>query len=603
MNRIGDEARNPVYPVHPCSSFFGFGPVRRSVMRSRIIFVIALLAWLLCGAAQATTVSTRLKIGNGSGWTFQTLVGQTPKLGEKWRENAEGVIAPPAGWNLQSRAFYKPQSFSDLTAEFDFNPSYYQNGCGNAGLVIRAPDPDHFYYVYFPWGGQTLRSKHFFAAVAKVQGDGYLHNIGMVWVPGLASETDRWYHARVEAKGPRISVWVDGRKAISVTDSTYKSGRTGVAGYGQYQFRNVRISGTVQKLTLWKNGKQIPSHSTTLGLSCGAMPTASLAPNGDVLVAGAGIKDGKSTVIRSIDKGRTWDESYNIYVRFPDNSGTPLLGDYGSTMLRTSKGKLIVMVFAEGDSPRIGISESLDHGKTWPVPTESQVSAEWGKLPMVHPYGTLVETADGALTRFFMTAVPWEGGKFDDVSTWGSLHTKAYAMRSADEGRTWSAPIEIDQPSWSNKARGTIPGALDFTEASGVAIGNSIMTLIRPIYSPFMWQCWSHDGGATWDAAARTTFAGSAQSILRLKSGVILCAHRFPGYTVHISRDNGLNWDDGTVIDYPSWAMGNLVEVEPNVVLCTYMSEGDRQKEPMLAQLFRVTGDGLKPVSKTPVTK
>ena len=35
---------------------------------------------------------------------------------------------------------------------------------------------------------------------------------------------------------------------------------------------------------------------------------------------------------------------------------------------------------------------------------------------------------------------------------------------------------------------------------------------------------WSTDAGATWDAAARTTFPGYAQSIARTQSGAIACA-------------------------------------------------------------------------------
>ena len=100
----------------------------------------------------------------------------------------------------------------------------------------------------------------------------------------------------------------------------------------------------------------------------------------------------------------------------------------------------------------------------------------------------------------------------------------------------------------------------------------TVTTLVRPIYSPYMWQCWSHDGDANWDAAARATFPGYAQSMIRTASGAIVCAHRYPQYSVNVSRDDGLHWDEGTVIDYPAWAMGCIVEVEPDVLLCTYMN-------------------------------
>ena len=71
-------------------------------------------------------------------------------------------------------------------------------------------------------------------------------------------------------------------------------------------------------------------------------------------------------------------------------------------------------------------------------------------------------------------------------------------------------PIQIDQPQWTGK-RANVAGALDFTEATGVAIGNTITVLIRPIHSVMMWQCWSHDSGATWEPAVRAPFPGYAQ--------------------------------------------------------------------------------------------
>jgi len=67
-----------------------------------------------------------------------------------------------------------------------------------------------------------------------------------------------------------------------------------------------------------------------------------------------------------------------------------------------------------------------------------------------------------------------------------------------------------------------------------------------------------------------------------------------PHYSINVSYDDGVNWDAGTVIDYPSWAMGTMTEVEPDVVLVTYMNwHWNRQEYPLLAQLIRVTPDGI----------
>ncbi|MCK4322899.1 MAG: DUF1080 domain-containing protein, partial [Armatimonadetes bacterium] len=498
--------------------------------------------------------STQLAIGDGTDWSFP--VGQ-------WAEDEAGVISPPDERNLHSRAFYTAEGYTDLTVEFEFNGNYRANGAGDAGLILRASDAGHFYFVYFPWQGQQLRAKHFWAIIAKVEGDGYLRNIKAVWVPGVPIEVDRWYKVRVEAQGPEISVWVNGRFALSVTDETYKSGCVGLAGYGWYFFRNIRIQGASVDPPVWSDEAQMRAEPMALPVSSQAMPTACMAPNGDVLL-GSG-----ESLIRSRDKGRTWDEPEKIIVEIP---GTTVTGvsDYGSTMFCTAEGRLFVMFWCDDTPPKIGISESTDDGYTWPEPVPSQVPTEpeWAEIakPPRGPYGPLVETEDGTLLRFLLSGggVKVDNPVFDSIHSWGATHCQGFAIRSTDGGESWSAPIELDWPMPGypfTAERGDLPGSLDFTEPTGVAIGNTVTVLIRPIYSPMMWQCWSYDGGVTWDAAVRATFPGYAQSMIRTSSGAILCAHRFPHYSINVSYDDGVNWDAGTVIDYPSWGMGAMVEV------------------------------------------
>jgi len=523
--------------------------------------------------------STQLAIGDGSGWSFP--------VGE-WTEDEAGVISPPDERNLHSRSFYTAEGYKDLTAEFEFKGSYGTRGQGSAGLILRAADAGHFYFVYFPWKGQQLRAKHFWAAIAKVEGDGYLRNLKAVWVPGVPSETDRWYKVRVEAQGPEIRVWVDGRFALSVTDETYKGGCVGLAGYGGYFFRNTTVQGASVDPPVWSDEAQMRAEPFTVGLGSG-MPTGCVAPNGDVLIA----KDSK--LVRSSDKGRTWGEPVEV----PEKLGG--LSDYSNTMFCTSAGRLVVMIFRsrskESDEvPKILMSESADDGHTWSAPTPSQVASGWSETPVkLVAYGPLTETEDGTLLRF-LRSDGWSEPKFPDITTWGSFRSRGFAIRSTDSGASWSAPIELDWPTWHNAQRGDVPGSLDLSEPTGVAIGNTVTVLLRPVYSPMMWQCWSYDGGATWDSAVRATFPGYAQSMIRTRSGAILCAHRYPHYSVNVSYDDGLNWDAGTVIDYPSWAMGCMVEVEPDVVLCTYMNW--ETSLPLLAQLIRVTPDGIYPVPR-----
>ncbi|MCP4640899.1 MAG: DUF1080 domain-containing protein [bacterium] len=531
--------------------------------------------------ASPGTAGDLLRIGDGAAWGF-------PR--GDWTQSDDGVIRPPDERNLHSRAFHLDRCYGDFEAEFEFNANYRECGTGTAGFVLRAQNANHFYLVHFPWGGQQLRAKHFWAAIAKVDGDGYVRNIAAEWVPGVPSEVNRWYGVRVVADGPEIQVWVDGHEALRVRDTAYQNGRVGLAGYGWYYFRNVRVHGQASEPAPWDDAAQVPSHAFTVGLSSAEMPSACIAPNGDVLVAAG------NQLVRSKDKGRTWEAPETL----PEALG--VVTDYGSSMYCASQDRVSVMLHTprrenEGPKSEIAIADSLDNGMTWSDPVQADVADGWPEVPAsLTPYGPVTAGKDGTLMRFMLGGASTGSEHFTNVITWSATHCKAYVLRSTDAGKSWSAPIELDRPSWANAERGTIPGSLDFTEPTGVVIGDTVTALIRPIYSPYMWQCWSHDGGATWDAASRATFPGYAQSMARTTSGAILCAHRYPLYSVNVSRDDGLHWDAGTVIDYPAWAMGTMLEVEPDVLLLTYMNA--ERDQPLLAQLVRVTPTRVEPVPR-----
>ena len=76
-------------------------------------------------------------------------------------------------------------------------------------------------------------------------------------------------------------------------------------------------------------------------------------------------------------------------------------------------------------------------------------------------------------------------------------------------------------------------------------------------------------------------------------SGALLIAHRMPGLTLHCSLDDGLTWDQGTMIDTGLWAMGAMVEVAPDEVLYVYW---DTFRTLARAQRIRITPSGLEPV-------
>ena len=559
--------------------------------------VTALLCCTLvaCGTAKPYRVAPEdavaLKIGDGSNWRF---------LGGEWTDGDDGVILPTPQRNVHSRAFYTANAYADVTVEFEYWGGYRESATGTAGLILRAQDGGHFYWIHFPWTGQPYRAKGYWAGLGIVSGDGYVRHAKFDIVPGVPAEWQRWYAVKVEAVGTRIRIWVDGRLALDLNDDTHSSGYVGLAGWAEYRFRNVRVTGKPGAAPPWDDSVRIRKSMVELPVPS-SMPTGCVAPNGDVLL-GSGM-----TLLRSTDKGRTWSKEQLPEHVYP-------LGDMGATLFRTAKGRLIVhgaiggyVTKAESKAHGFYMSESFDSGKTWSEMTlcPLQSDAEWPPSldkERLWVYGPLTETEDGTLIRFLYCGVD-DSGPYNDVNTWAAVRAKSMAFRSTDGGKTWAGPIELDRPTYYTTPRGSIPGALDFTETTGVAIGNTVMTLIRPIYSPWMWQCWSHDAGVTWDAAARATFHGAAQSLIRTHSGYIVCGHRHPGYALNVSRDNGLNWDAGTIIDWPTWAMGCMIEVEPDVLLVTYnnMDYGNvanlRNVEisPLLAQRVRITPTGIEP--------
>ena len=78
------------------------------------------------------------------------------------------------------------------------------------------------------------------------------------------------------------------------------------------------------------------------------------------------------------------------------------------------------------------------------------------------------------------------------------LHCQAFTSRSDDDGLTWSKPVNIDTPGFAPNGD-KLEGNLDLTEQIGAQLGSGrVMAFIRPIYSPWMWETWSDDGGKTW---------------------------------------------------------------------------------------------------------
>ena len=488
-----------------------------------------------------------------------------------WQQTEDGILTRRAGdgEGLQglSLAFHVPEAYADLSAEFAVQmPANH----ADLGLVVRAQDPRRFYLIHFPQCGQGYRAQHFWAALSLADGSGYLRLLQVNHVQRVPSNPlGVCNQARVSVVGDRFQVWVNGHPALDWRDQTYDRGRIGLAGFVDCRHGTVRVDGTRVPAPTWDRSlPQVRNWWAPFPEQGTAQSGISLARTARGTVLCAFRSSAGRFLGRSSDQGRTW-----AVTPAPDH----LVG--GVQVLRS--GRLVsVALSTKGLS---AWSESRDDGLTWtaPVPIEFVAPADLKGFGTGWP----LELADGTLIRFGLGG---HASSTEPVTRWGAVHCQAFATRSTDGGATWSPPANLD---------GASPdmGNLDLTEPVGFETADGrIMVLIRPVYSPWMWETWSHDQGQTWGPCVRGPFAGWAPSApVRVQSGAVVFPTRFPGLTMHLTRDDGMTWDVGTYLDTSIWAMGSLCEVAPDEVLFAYE---DSWRDRLRLQHFAVTPAGLLPV-------
>ena len=221
-----------------------------------------------------------LKVGSGEGWCF---------VGGRWRDGPAEYAVPPDVFSLRM-AIYTSAAYGDVAVECDFLAGYAATGAGDAGIILRAQDARHHYWVHTPWVGQTTRAKHFWLAISKMDASGWARNLALQVVPGVPAETHRWYRLRVEAQGPHIRTWVDGVPGPAVTDDSYGAGDTpgcvGMAGYGEFRCRGLRVAADRAALPLdWSpdppqiawfancSRTSVASRTGRNHITCGGCPT------------------------------------------------------------------------------------------------------------------------------------------------------------------------------------------------------------------------------------------------------------------------------------------------------------------------------------------
>lgn len=204
------------------------------------------------------------------------------------------------------------------------------------------------------------------------------------------------------------------------------------------------------------------------------------------------------------------------------------------------------------------------------------------------PRGYL-ELHDGTLLGFQIGSIPdWGNGREFDFWEWGTYKPCcAYSSRSTDGGRTWSAPVTMNGPPAVGQKYDLCECYSNMQTREG-----RVISLIRPLYSPWMWEIWSEDDGRTWGPVTCGPFPCYSTCSLVTQNGTLLVSGRMPALGLYASFDSGMSWQPYRIDTAALWATGQMCEVEPNLVFYTYMDHYDSS---MRVQMLRINADSVQP--------
>ncbi len=524
-----------------------------------------------------------------------------------WGASADGGFAPAAEVTSDDDLGLQGYRFAFCTrcalADFTASLVMIQRAHQDAGLIFRATDPEHFYVLHVPDIGQASRARNLWVALSEKRGDGFLRTLKMARIDRVASypyAVPR--RIKVEVRGDTVRARIDEFGVFEFSGLRHtKPGRVGLMSYRGSTIRDAQVWGEPVSPDTWDPTDRRRRHwfyPVQTERPCWQMPMDLLrVGSGELLLSfnmqhrpDAGEKSKATPMLsRSTANDRSWSAPEPLRV------GGDQVNAWQPPRLHVTPGGRLIAIVQDTARDQFAVAESSDEARTWSSPAPANIPcsvAHVNKL-VIGPQPPL-NLADGSMLLFLY------GGhdlKSPDLSiySWGAQHCQAFATRSTDDGHTWSEPVQIDglQDDPQTKPQ---DGNLDLTEPCAIQTGDGrIMALVRPIYSPVMWETWSTDGGQTWRACVPGPFPGYAvPKMLRTRRGVILVPHRLPGLTIHCSLDDGRTWDNGTMIDSGLWCMGSMIEVEPDIVLYVYWDSFETR---MRAQFLKISESGIDSIA------
>lgn len=272
--------------------------------------------------------------------------------------------------------------------------------------------------------------------------------------------------------------------------------------------------------------------------------------------------------VRSTDNGRSWGPAEVV-------ADTPW-DDRDPHVCQLADGTVICNWFTyyAGATPRPGnpnpykeiwLARSSDSGHTWTEPELIRSTADdhWGCSAPIR------QMPDGTLIMPIYKELP------DPLRVWSAVIT------STDGGLTWGAPVMVDPENDDN----------DEPDIIRLPNGRLLCVMRSNRGDCTMWQSWSEDGAKSWSTSTPVGFPGHAPYLLRTSQGILLCAHRLPGTSVHYSLDDGQSWSENVLVDSVGGAYPSMAELPDGRVLIVYYEEGEGSS--IRARFFRVSPDGI----------
>lgn len=336
--------------------------------------------------------------------------------------------------------------------------------------------------------------------------------------------------------------------------SSYTPGKT-LAANPSYSINKSQVDNPKQKVTLKANQKLFPGINY-FWISLQMKPDASLLDKVSAKIATVKV-DGKAALMHTVSPE-------NIAHRV--GVGVRHAGDDGSAAFRipglatTNKGTLLGVYDVRYNSSvdlqehvDVGLSRSVDGGKTWEKMRLPLAFGETGDLPAaqngVGDPSILVDTK----TNTVWVVAAWTHGMGNQRAWWSSYpgmdmnHTAQLVLsKSTDDGKTWSKPINITEqvkdPSWYFLLQG--PGR-------GITMQDG--TLVFPIQFidstrvPNAGIMYSKDRGETWKIHNYARTNTTEAQVAEVEPGVLMLNmrdNRGGSRAVATTKDLGKTWTE-----------------------------------------------------------